>query len=415
MSETQTQPNPDAKQFIENTNKGLKELRDTVDRLAKVADGLDEAKVARLNDYLDGENDRVAAAKADKERADAVEQKLIDLETAIKTRADAGGEPEDTPEVAAQKAGFRTYLRKHTEAMEPAEVKTLTVGTNATAGYLAPADFANRIVALNNEVSPIRSVADVLPIGASDIEIPVETSDFDASWRAEGAARPVSTDPNFALVKVPPHEITANIRVTHELLEDSVFDIEAYLQRKFAEKFAKGEGTAFISGSGTNRPLGVNNTTAANGPVIAKIAPASGFLPTVEKLLELVHLVPTAYARNGTFAFNRNTLGRIRGLKDSDGQFIFQPGMSGITGAPATILGHPYIECPDMDSFGTTGKRPVVFGDWRQGYLITDRLGINVLRDPFTQATNGAINFVARKRVGGRVLVADAFRVYATN
>ena len=423
------------KEFVDNVDNRIKsvedqasayaELRETVNRLDKNFNGIDEAKAQRLNAMIDAFEDGQKAQKAEKDRADALETKMLEMEKAMKTPG-AGGAQESEEDIA-KAAAFKSYLRKHTDGMTPDEVKTLTVGDNASAGYLAPHQRDSRVRELLTEVSPFRSVCDVVPVGASDIDIPVELTDFAAAWRGETAARQTSADSTFGIVNAPPQELTAEVRVTTSLLEDSVFDIEDYLDRKFAEKFAAAEGLAFAKGTGTSahQPVGITNGVAANGQVVANGAVttstanggASGTsrAVTADLLFTLIHALPSAYARNGTLAFNRTTLGKIRRLKDSDGQFIFQPGFSGQTGAPNTILGYPYIECHDLDNFDDgTAKKPVIFGDFNQAYVITDRLSIQVLRDPFTLATNGAIKFIARKRVGGNLVRHQALRVLST-
>jgi HK97 family phage major capsid protein len=127
--------------------------------------------------------------------------------------------------------------------------------------------------------------------------------------------------------------------------------------------------------------------------------------------MTLVHAIKTEYGRNAIFAFNRTTLGAIRKLKDTAGQYIFQPGMSGIAGVPNTILGYPYVEMPDMADVASSAKC-IVFGDFRAAYTIVDRIQLSILRDPFTQATSGNVRYVARKRVGGQVVLPEAIQAY---
>ena len=126
-------------------------------------------------------------------------------------------------------------------------------------------------------------------------------------------------------------------------------------------------------------------------------------------LLDLVHAIKSDYTNNATFVFNRTTLAAIRKLQDSAGQFVFQAGMLLTGGVPNTILGYPYVEMPDMPDVASSAK-PVAFGDFSRGYMIVDRVGLAVLRDPFTQATSGNVRYYARKRVGGQVVLAEAIR-----
>jgi HK97 family phage major capsid protein len=174
------------------------------------------------------------------------------------------------------------------------------------------------------------------------------------------------------------------------------------MQSEFAEQFAKAEGTAFVSGNAVGKPEGL----LTNGDVSETV---SGHASTLlaDGLISLVHSIKSDYGRNGTFVFNRSTLAAIRKLKDTAGQYVFQTGMSLQSGVPNTILGSPYVEATDMPDVGAN-TYPVIFGDFRRAYMIVDRVALSVTRDPFTQATSGNVRYIARRRVGGQVLQAEA-------
>ena len=192
--------------------------------------------------------------------------------------------------------------------------------------------------------------------------------------------------------------------ISEQELEDSVFDLESEMRQEFATQFAKAEGESFITGNSVGKPEGI----LTNSDVASTNSGASGAL-TGDGLIQLVHDIKTDYGRNGSFMFNRSTLAAIRKLKDSAGQYVFQAGMMLTAGVPNTILGYPYLEAPDMPDV-SAGTKPVVFGDFRRGYLIVDRVALSVLRDPFTQATSGNVRYYARRRVGGQVILAEALR-----
>ena len=182
-----------------------------------------------------------------------------------------------------------------------------------------------------------------------------------------------------------------------QLLEDSAFDMEAEMNLEFAEQFAKAEGNAFCVGNGTNKPTGI-----ANGSTVASTAAAAAAAIATDDLINLMHDVKTPYMSGSVFMFNRQTLGEIRKLKDTAGQYIFQTGFSGQSGVPNTILGQPYVECPDVADIAASAKS-VYFGDFRRGYMIVDRLAMQVLRDPYSQAASGNVRYIARRRVGGEL------------
>ena len=206
----------------------------------------------------------------------------------------------------------------------------------------------------------------------------------------------------MALEELPAHELYALVDISEQNLEDSVFDLEAEMQSEFAEQFAKAEGTAFVSGNAVGKPEGLltNSSVGESNSGHASTLLADG-------LITLVHSIKSDYGRNGTFVFNRSTLSAIRKLKDTAGQYVFQTGMSLQAGVPNTILGYPYVEATDMPDVAANAY-PVLFGDFRRAYMIVDRVALSVSRDPFTQATSGNVRYVARRRVGGQVVQAEA-------
>ena len=199
----------------------------------------------------------------------------------------------------------------------------------------------------------------------------------------------------------------ALVDVSEQMMEDSEFNLEEELQLEFSEQFAVTEGAALVNGDGAGKPEGflqhadVAETVSGSA---GSIADASG---QANGLIDLYHGLKTAYAVNGTWLLNRATLSEVRKLKDGQNNYIWQPGLA--SGVPNTILGQPYVEVPDMPDVAA-GAFPIAFGDLRRGYVIVDRINLSVLRDPFTQATSGNVRFIARRRVGGQVVLAEAIR-----
>jgi HK97 family phage major capsid protein len=235
--------------------------------------------------------------------------------------------------------------------------------------------------------------------------MPTRSGTFAAQWVAEQGTRAETTGYTTGQEELPTHEMYALVDISEQLLEDAVFDVEAEMSGEFAEQFAKAEGTAFVSGNAVGKPEGIL-TNASIGTTNS----GNASLLTADGLITLVHAIKSDYARNATFLFNRTTLAAIRKLKDTAGQYVFQPGMQIIAGVPNTILGYPYVETPDMPDVAANAKA-VAFGDFRRGYMIVDRVSLAVLRDPFTQATSGNVRYVARRRVGGQVIMAEAIRL----
>jgi HK97 family phage major capsid protein len=376
-------------------------------RLAEIeakgsADPLTEEKLAKIEGDLDRFENVNQKLVQQQKHAEGFEAKLNEIETLLKRPANFM----EAKEVDLSLKAWDNFMRKGESQMDPMELKALTVGTAATAGNLAPAEYVEELLKVITEISPVRSVARIRQTSNKEIEVPSKTASFAAAWTAETGTRSETTGYTTSLNTIPTHEMYALVDISSQLLEDSVFDLEAEMNIEFAEQFAKAEGAAFIAGNGTNKPTGISN---ANTVAHTATGAASAAIST-DNLMDLVHGLKTDYARNATFLLNRNTLGVIRKLKDTAGQYIFQTGFSGQSGLPNTILGSPYLECTDVAD-AASGAKSVYYGDFRRGYMIVDRIALSVLRDPYSQASTGNVRYIARRRVGGEVVMAEAMRV----
>ena len=397
----------DVKSAIDQTCRAFEEFKRTNDeRLKSIesknhVDPLVETKLNKIEkelDALEKINQEVTLAVQNQKN---VQDKLADIEAYMK-RPEMGL---SSKQIDRHMQVFCKWLRKGKENLDRDEIKALTVGDDTQAGFLAPPEYVAELIKTITEISPVRQIARVRSTAQRSIRMPSRTATFAASWVAETATRSETTGYTVQLEEIPTHELYALIDISEQELEDSVFNLESEMSGEFAEQFAKAEGAAFTTGNGVGKPEGftvnssVLSTTGGSGAV------------TANTLLDLVHDIKTEYGRNAIFTFNRNTLGAIRKLQDTAGQYVFQPGMSGITGVPNTILGYPYVEMPDMADVASTAKC-ITFGDFRTAYMIVDRIQLSILRDPFTQATSGNVRYVARKRVGGQVVVPEAIRNY---
>ena len=371
-----------------------------LDQLEKGHGDLSESKekIERIEADLDKLEDVNQQITKSNEIQKGVAEKVDQLETVL-SRPNSGY---DSKSADTLLKSFETWCRKGDKALDPEEVKALTVGNPETGGYLAPPEYVREILKAVTEISPIRSIARVRATTQRSVQHPRRSGQFSAAWVAETATRSETTGLTYALEEIPTHEASALVDISQHDLEDTVFDMEAELTAEFAEQFAKAEGTAFVSGSAVGQPEGV----MTNGDVSEVV---SGHASTIlaDGLVSLVHGLKAEYARNGTFVLNRTTLGSVRKLKDTAGQYVFQAGMSLQGGLTNTILGHPYIEATVIPSEGSN-TYPVAFGDFRRGYMVVDRVQMSVLRDPYSQAASGNVRFYARKRVGGQVVLADA-------
>ena len=368
----------DVKEVVQEFGKAFEEFKKANDeKLARLEKGeavadLD-AKIGKIEEKLDSLEDINQEITKSQSAQEQVNEKLENLETFIK-RPNSGF---DSKQVDETLAAFDNYIRKGKQSLSEMEVKALTVSNDATGGYLAPPEYVRELLKTVTEISPIRSIARVRSTGQRSIQVPKRTGQFAAQWVSESGTRSETTGYQVGLEEIPAHEHYALVDISEQDLEDTVFDLEAEMQSEFAEQFAKAEGTAFVSGDAVGKPEGL--LTNSN---VSSVNSGSGTLLTADGLISLV-------------------------LKDTAGQYVFQAGMSLQAGVPNTILGYPYVEATDMPDVAA-GAKPILFGDFNRAYMIVDRVNLSVSRDPFTQATSGNVRYVARRRVGGQVVQAEA-------
>ena len=394
----------DVKQVMQEFGQAFEEFKKANDEklvnLEKgISDGMLDSKIEKLEEKLNSLEDVKAAIDSTKAQQEGVAEKVEHLETVL-TRPESGF---DSKSVDTTCKAFELYCRKGIEKLSDAEKKALTVSNDTTGGYLAPPEYIRELLKTVTEISPIRQIAKIRSTGQRSIQVPKRTGQFAAQWVAESGTRAETTGYQVGLEEIPAHEHYALVDISEQDLEDTVFDLEAEMQSEFAEQFAKAEGESFITGNGTNKPTGLMNGTTVGHTATGAASAAI----TTDNLMDLVHGLKSEYARSATFMLNRTTLGIIRKLKDTAGQYIFQTGFSGQSGLPNTILGHPYVEAADVAD-AASGARSVIFGDFRRGYMIVDRVALSVLRDPFSQAATGNVRYIARRRVGGEVVLAEA-------
>ena len=393
----------DVKNAIQEMGHTFEEFKKVNDeRLEKVEKGeataqLDE-KIGKIESKLDGLEEVNQKLVAQEQNQENIKEAVEKLETVI-TRPNSGL---DTKSVDAYMGAFDSYCRKGLDGLDPQEKKALTVSNDSTGGYLAPPEYVRELLKTVTEISPIRGISRVRSTGQRSIQVPKRSGQFSAQWVAESGTRSETTGWTVGLEEIPAHEQYAMVDISEQDLEDTVFDLEAEMQSEFSEQFAKAEGSAFVSGNAVGKPEGF----MTNGSV-GEVNSGSGTAILADGLISLVHNIKSEYGRNGVFVFNRSTLAAIRKLKDTAGQYVFQVGMSLTGGASNTILGYPYVEATDMPDVAG-GAYPVAFGDFRRAYMIVDRVSLAVLRDPFTQATTGNVRYIARRRVGGQVVQAEA-------
>jgi len=295
---------------------------------------------------------------------------------------------------AAEVKGFTDYLR--TGNRSGVDQKSLGYGAPSTGGILAPETVAASIIEKIAEQSPVRGLASVLSMGGAMVQLPRLVDEVNPAYVTETGAR-AESETSFEQISLVPHEMAVIVPVTRVLLEDAQVDLNGYLSNHIARRFGQLEAQWFVTGNGATAAEGVMTATDVAEHEVQTF--------DSEGLVDVFYGLKTAYARNGAWMMNRKTMGMIRKLANSIGDGFWQPGLA--AGQPATLLGRPIYEAPDMDD-AEAGKSPVVFGDFAAGYTIADRTGFEILRDDYTGAANGIVKLHARRRVGGRVTLPEA-------
>jgi HK97 family phage major capsid protein len=373
---------------------GFEEFKRTNDtRLGEIekrgkADGLLDDKLNRINAALDGQKaamDRVAVDRA---------RPALDGH-----RAETGDE---------YKEAFSAYVKR-------GEEKALSVGVAADGGYVVPAETETEITRRLTAISPIRAIAGVRQVSSSVYKKPVSIAGPAVGWVGETDARPHTSTQTLAEIVYPTMELYAMPAATSTFLDDSAVDVGQWIADEVNAAFATQETTAFVSGNGVNKPTGFLNATLAAesawtwGRIGYVATGAAGALPTSnasDVLIDLVYALKAGYRQNASWVLNRKTQGSIRKLKDADGNYLWQPAAA--PGGNATLMGFDLVEAEDMPDIAANSTS-IAFGDFRRGYLIVDRQGVSILRDPFS--AKPYVLFYTTKRVGGGIADFDAIKL----
>ena len=332
--------------------------------------------------------------------------KLQDQIDAIKTalnRSRRGFSPETKVETEADLA-FKKYVRKGIEALEPIEVKALTVSDDPRGGYLAPAATSAEIIKALRELSPLRRLGRSLDTAAGSLELPKQTAGTAAQWVGEVEQR---TESNIDVggIDIPLHELATYVDVSARLLEDSSFVIEDLLNADLGEAFAAAEATAFLTGNGIKKPIGILASSDLTSVVSGDATKVTG-----DGLIDLVYSIKPTYRANSAFLMSNSTAAACRKLKSTDGNYLWNENRLVIAGQPPALLGYP-VEIDDGMPSVTGNALPILFGDWKKAFYILNKPnGMSVLRDPYSVATSGKVRFHARMRVGAALVRAEAIK-----
>jgi HK97 family phage major capsid protein len=387
---------PDLSLALDDLRYTLENYRVTNEqRLAEIegrsgADPLTEEKLARIDAALDESKRRLDRLALDR------------------GRPALGQDDRRDPLIGEHKAAFAAYIRSgEAGGLKRLEGKALSAGSGPDGGYLAPSTVESEILRRLANVSPIRGIASVRTISSGTYKKAFSTTGPASGWVAEAAARPQTGSPTLAELSFPAMELYAMPAATQTLLDDAIVNIDQWIAEEVESAFAEQEGAAFVTGDGTDKPKGfmaypfVAEASWNWGNIGVLNTGVAGAFPAANQsdiLVDLVYALKAGYRQNASFVMNRKTQSVVRKFKDSTGHYLWQPPAS--VGAPATLMGFPLVEAEDMPNIANNAVA-VAFGDFQRGYLVVDRAGVRILRDPFS--AKPYVLFYTTKRVGGGV------------
>ena len=384
----------------------------------KINDQL-ESLTSELKSMIEAKGEETNESKA---KIEALEAKLIEVESKsafeeklsiAKSELEAKLEAMGTEFKAMEKTLYRststggnkmnTETKDFEQFLRTMDSKYLRTDRDPDGGYLVPRDMHNEIIGKIVEVSDFRRMARVVQITGKSLDVDRRASDLTVGWLGEGVAATAS-QPAYENILIPANKLMAEVRITNELLGDAAYDMVAELNVRAALKFAEAEGKAFINGVGANQPQGI---LQAGGVLNVNSGHASQL--TAGAFFGMLGLMKY---RNPTFVMNRATFADARKLIGSDGQFLLQGGLDGrfdgrLGGTAGMIAGIPVMLMQEMPNVGA-GNKAVALIDAQEAYMIVDRLGINVIRDDYTLASEDKVKFVMSRRVGGAVIQPEA-------
>ncbi len=358
------------------------------------------------------------AATYDKMEADVVNlgkeverlerQAALDRELSQPTSSPLTGKPGASTDKAKTgratdeyKAAFWQVMRNKSVSHEV--YNSLKIGEDDHGGFLAPDEFQKTLIDALQEQNIFRQLANVITTSSGDRKIPVVASKGTASWIDEEAAYPESDD-TFGQVSIGAYKLATMMKVSEELLGDSVFDIASYIAKEFARRIGAAEEEAFFTGNGSGKPLGI---LAATGGAETGITAASATAITMDEVMDLFYALRAPYRRSSVFLMNDSTVKALRKLKNANGDYIWHPSVA--AGEPDTILNRPVHTSAFMPAIGA-GSKSILFGDLGF-YWVADRQGRSFKRLNELYAATGQVGFLASQRVDGKLILPEAVKV----
>jgi len=415
---------------IENQAKAFDAFKETNDeRIEAIAKG-NESKAGELAEKLgkiDKEVSRFSELKTSIETEMQLNRERLEE---LESRASKPGATAQEKAANEYKSTFLDWIRHKgnspldEQKLQDMARKDVTIGSGAGGGFAVPEEISREIERLELKFSPVRRLVKVVRAGTSDYKEIVNLRGATSGWVGESGSRTATNTPSLREVTPTHGELYAYPQVSEWSLDDIFFNVESWLAEEVAQEFAQQEGTAVITGNGTSKPTGMLNTTpttaddfasplraaaayqftaslTATSPAVAEVLP--------DAMIDLIYKLNSAYRSGATWVMNSNTTGAVRKLKDTTGQYLWQPSLQ--AGQPNQLLGYPVETWEQMADIATNAF-PIGFGNFRRGYVIADRVGLRVTRDDVTNV--GFVRFYVRRREGGIVLNNDAIKFLRT-
>lgn len=365
-----------------------------------------KAEKSKLSDAVDKINEQLSELsnlKSDLEK---------ELKEAKRPGAPAGGD------VDAHKTAYLQFIRKGVDdGLADLQQKAVQVGVDADGGYAAPEELDKTVLELLRDENPMREECGSIIISASGYKKLVNLGGASSGWVGETDNRPETTTPKLAEISAFMGEIYAKPKSTQTALDDMFFNVEQWIAEEVAREFGEQEGNAFLKGDGVKKPKGIlaysrsadNDKTRAFGTLQNFNSGTDGNFDS-DDLLDLIYGLKKGYRRGAKFMMNNLTLLKVRKFKDSEGNYIWQPGLQ--LDQPSSLLGYAIAENEDMADVEADAI-PIMFGNFKRGYAIVDRMGVRTLRDPYS--AKPYIEFYTTKRVGGMLLDSNSIKTLTTS
>ena len=333
------------------------------------------------------------------ERQERIERELSQATSAAivsQPRTDAGGdEKTGTASTVYNQSFWKNVRQKNFFDVN----NTLNIGNDGQGGYLVPDEYENRLIKALEEENFFRRLATIIKTSNGERKIPVVTGHGTAAWMDENGTYPESEEP-FGQVTLGAYKVGTAIKISEELIHDSVFDLESYMAEEFARRIGSKEEEAFLIGDGSGKPTGVFHT-------VTEGVTTAGNTITLDDVMDLYHSLKSPYRKNAVWILNDSTVKALRKLKDNNGNYIWQPSVQ--AGVPDMILNRPYYTssyAPEIAS----GNKVLAFGDFSH-YWISDRQGRSFKRLNELYATSGQVGFLGSQRVDGKLVLTEAVKV----